>query len=33
VIANNGRSLIREQIIAVKRIGGCRCGELHPERR
>jgi hypothetical protein len=33
VIANNGRSLIREKIIAAKRSGGCRCGELHPEGR
>ena len=33
VIANKGRSLIREKIIAAKRAGSCRCGELHPEGR
>ncbi len=33
VIANNGRSLIREKIVEAKRSGGCRCSELHPEGR
>lgn len=33
VMANSGRSLILEKIVAAKRAGGCRCGETHPEGR
>jgi hypothetical protein len=33
VLANDGRSLILEKIVAAKRTGGCRCGETHPEGR
>lgn len=33
VLANKGRSLILEKIVAEKKAGGCRCGELHPEGR
>jgi hypothetical protein len=33
VLANNGRSLILEKIVAEKRAGGCRCSDTHPEGR
>ena len=30
VLANNGRSLIMEKIMAEKKSGGCSCGSKHP---
>jgi len=30
VLANKGRSLIMEKIMAEKKIGGCSCGSKHP---
>jgi hypothetical protein len=33
VRANKGRSLIMKKIVAEKKAGGCRCGDLHPEGR
>ncbi len=30
VLANNGRSLIMERILAEKKTGGCNCGKNHP---
>jgi hypothetical protein len=33
VLENAGRSAILEKILAAKKLGACRCGEKHPERR
>jgi len=33
VLANRGRSKILEEILSAKKVGGCRCKEVHPERR
>ncbi len=33
VRANNGRSLILEEIVAAKKAGGCNCAATHPEGR
>jgi len=33
VIANNGRSLILEEIAAQKKSGNCQCATLHPQGR
>ena len=33
VLANQGQSKILEEILAAKKAGGCRCKEVHPERR
>jgi hypothetical protein len=30
VLANRGRSLIMERILAEKKSGGCSCGDNHP---
>ncbi len=30
VLANNGRSLIMEKIMAEKKVGGCSCADKNP---
>jgi hypothetical protein len=33
VLANQGQPKILEEILAAKKAGGCRCKDVHPERR